>query len=171
MGWQSCTDPSSYTYATLRALSEGYGFSLETPYKDLPKEIRHMIIHGGDGRVLKVRYKGQRGEGVYDLNWEGLIRNVERRYRETGSETMKAEYEQFMRITPCESCKGQRLKETSLAVTVADLNIHEMTSMSVKDLCAFLDKMELTKQQLYIGQQILKEITARVGFLKEVGLD
>ena len=171
MGWQSCTDPSSYTYATLRALSEGYGFSLETPYKDLPKEIRHMIIHGGDGRVLKVRYKGQRGEGVYDLNWESLIRNVERRYRETGSETMKAEYEQFMRITPCESCKGQRLKETSLAVTVADLNIHEMTSMSVKDLCAFLDKMELTKQQLYIGQQILKEITARVGFLKEVGLD
>ena len=171
MGWQSCTDPSSYTYATLRALSEGYGFSLDTPYCDLPKEIRHMLIHGGDGRILKVHYKGQRGEGVYDLNWEGLIKNVERRYRETGSDTMKQEYEQFMRITPCASCHGQRLKQSSIAVTVADKNIYEMTNMAVKDLCVFLDGMELTQQQHFIGDQILKEIRARVGFLKEVGLE
>ncbi len=171
MGWQSCTDPSSYTYATLRALSEGYGFSLETPYKDLPKEIRHMLIHGGDGRILKVHYKGQRGEGVYDLNWEGLIRNVERRYRETGSDTMKQEYEQFMRITPCAECHGQRLKKSSLAVTVCDKNIYEMTDMSVKDLVNFLDGMELTQQQHFIGDQILKEIRSRVGFLQEVGLE
>ncbi len=171
MGWQSCTDPSSYTYATLRALSEGYGFSLDTPYKDLPKEIRRMLIHGGDGRILKVHYKGQRGEGVYDLDWEGLIRNVERRYRETGSDTMKQEYEQFMRITPCPDCKGQRLKKSSLAVTVCGKNIHEMTSMSVKDLCVFLEQMELSQQQYFIGNQILKEIRARVGFLKEVGLE
>ncbi len=171
MGWQSCTDPSSYTYATLRALSEGYGFSLDTPYCDLPKEIRHMLIHGGDGRILKVHYKGQRGEGVYDLKWEGLIKNVERRYRETGSDTMKQEYEQFMRITPCASCHGQRLKQSSLAVTVADKNIYEMTNMAVKDLCVFLDGMELTQQQHFIGDQILKEIRARVGFLKEVGLE
>ena len=171
MGWQSCTDPSSYTYATLRALSEGYGFSLDTPYCDLPKEIRHMLIHGGDGRILKVHYKGQRGEGVYDLNWEGLIKNVERRYRETGSDTMKQEYEQFMRITPCASCHGQRLKQSSLAVTVADKNIYEMTNMAVKDLCVFLDGMELTQQQHFIGDQILKEIRARVGFLQEVGLE
>ena len=141
MGWQSCTDPSSYTYATLKALSEGYGFSLDTPYKDLPKEIRHMLIHGGDGRILKVHYKGQRGEGVYDLNWEGLIKNVERRYRETGSDTMKQEYEQFMRITPCAACHGQRLKQSSLAVTVADKNIYEMTDMSVKDLVKYLAEM------------------------------
>ena len=171
MGWQSCTDPSSYTYATLKALSEGYGFSLDTPYKDLPKEIRHMLIHGGDGRILKVHYKGQRGEGVYDLNWEGLIKNVERRYRETGSDTMKQEYEQFMRITPCACCHGQRLKQSSLAVTVADKNIYEMTDMSVKDLVKFLSEMQLTQQQQFIGNQILKEIRARVGFLQEVGLD
>ena len=171
MGWQSCTDPSSYTYATLKALSEGYGFSLDTPYKDLPKEIRHMLIHGGDGRILKVHYKGQRGEGVYDLNWEGLIRNVERRYRETGSDTMKQEYEQFMRITPCAACHGQRLKQSSLAVTVADKNIYEMTDMSVKDLVKYLAEMQLTEQQQFIGNQILKEIRARVGFLQEVGLD
>ena len=171
MGWQSCTDPSSYTYAMLRALSEGYGFSLDTPYKDLPQEIRHMLIHGGDGRMLKVRYKGQRGEGVYDLNWEGLIHNMERRYRETGSDTMKQEYEQFMRITPCTECHGQRLKKTSLAVTVCDKNIYEMTSMSVKELCVFLADMELSRQQHYIGDQILKEIRARVGFLQEVGLE
>jgi excinuclease ABC subunit A len=171
MGWQSSTDPKSYTYATLRALSEGYGFSLDTPYKDLPKEIRHMLIHGGDGRILKVRYKGQRGEGVYDLDWEGLIKNVERRYRETFSETAKAEYEQFMRITPCAECHGMRLKKSSLAVTVADKNIYEMTDMSVKDSCEFLDHMELTKQQHFIGDQILKEIRARVGFLREVGLE
>ena len=171
MGWQSCTDPSSYTYATLKALSEGYGFSLDTPYKDLPKEIRHMLINGGDGRILKVHYKGQRGEGVYDLNWEGLIKNVERRYRETGSDTMKQEYEQFMRITPCAACHGQRLKQSSLAVTVADKNIYEMTDMSVKDLVKYLAEMQLTEQQQFIGNQILKEIRARVGFLQEVGLD
>lgn len=171
MGWQSSTDPSSYTNATLRALADGYGFSLDTPYEELSEEVRHMLIHGGDDRVLKVHYKGQRGEGVYDLKWEGLIRNVERRYRETGSDTMKQEYEQFMRITPCASCRGQRLKETSLAVTVSDKNIYEMTSMSVKELCAFLENLELTQQQHYIGDQILKEIRARVGFLQEVGLE
>ena len=171
MGWQSCTDPSSYTYATLKALSEGYGFSLDTPYQDLPEEIRHMLLHGGDGRVLKVRYKGQRGEGVYDLNWEGLIKNVERRYRESGSDTVKQEYEQFMRITPCAACHGQRLKQSSLAVTVCDKNIYELTSMSVKDLVVFLDQMTLTNQQQFIGNQILKEIRSRVGFLQEVGLE
>jgi len=171
IGWQSCTDPSSYTYATLRALSEGYGFDLGTPFKDLPKDIHDMFMYGGDGRELKVHYKGQRGEGVYNLDWEGLIKNVQRRYRETFSETQKAEYEQFMRITPCECCGGQRLKKSSLAVTVADKNIHEMTNMSVKELVAFLEQMELTKQQLLIGEQILKEIRARVGFLKEVGLE
>ena len=171
MGWQSCTDPSSYTYATLRALSEGYGFDLNTPFKDLSKDIHDMFMYGGDGRVLKVHFKGQRGEGVYNLEWEGLIKNVQRRYRETFSENQKAEYEQFMRITPCECCGGQRLKKSSLAVTVADKNIHEMTNMSVKELVAFLEKMELTKQQLLIGEQILKEIKARVGFLKEVGLE
>ena len=171
MGWQSSTDPSSYTYATLRALSQGYGFDLDTPFKDLPKDIQDMFIHGGDGRELKVHYKGQRGEGVYNLNWEGLIKNVQRRYRETFSENQKAEYEQFMRITPCECCGGQRLKKSSLAVTVADKNIYEITNMSVKDLVNFLDEMELTKQQLLIGEQILKEIKGRVGFLKEVGLD
>ena len=171
MGWQSCTDPSSYTYATLRALSEGYGFDLNTPFKDLPKDIHDMFMYGGDGRILKVHYKGQRGEGVYNLEWEGLIKNVQRRYRETFSENQKAEYEQFMRITPCECCGGQRLKKSSLAVTVADKNIYEMTDMSVKELVSFLEKMELTNQQLLIGEQILKEIRARVGFLKEVGLE
>lgn len=171
MGWQSCTDPSSYTYATLRALSEGYGFDLNMPFKDYPKDIHDMFMYGGDGRELKVHYKGQRGEGVYNLNWEGLIKNVQRRYRETFSENQKAEYEQFMRITPCECCGGQRLKKSSLAVTVADKNIHEMTNMSVKDLVSFLEQMELTNQQLLIGEQILKEIRARVGFLKEVGLE
>ena len=141
MGWQSCTDPKSYTYATLRALSEGYGLELDVPYKNLSDEMKRLFLYGGDGRILKVRYKGQRGEGVYDLEWEGLIKNVERRYRETFSETAKAEYEQFMRITPCPSCKGQRLKPTSLAVTVADKNIYEMTSMSVKNLCEFMEKI------------------------------
>ncbi|MGN1157520.1 MAG: excinuclease ABC subunit UvrA [Agathobacter sp.] len=170
-GWQSSTDPSSYTYATLRALSEGYGFDLDTPYKDLPSDIQDMFINGGDGRVLKVHYKGQRGEGVYNLEWEGLIKNVQRRYRETFSETMKAEYEQFMRISPCECCGGQRLKKSSLAVTVADKNIYEMTSLSVKELCDFLEEMKLTNQQRLIGEQILKEIKARVGFLREVGLE
>ena len=171
MGWQSCTDPSSYTYATLRALAEGYGFDLSTPFKDLPKNIHDMFMYGGDGRVLKVHYKGQRGEGVYNLEWEGLIKNVQRRYRETFSENQKAEYEQFMRISPCECCGGQRLKKSSLAVTVAEKNIFEMTDMSVKDLVVFLNELELTKQQMLIGEQILKEIKARVGFLKEVGLE
>lgn len=171
MGWQSCTDPKSYTYATLRALQDGYGLSLDTPFKDLPADMKKMFLYGGDGRILKVRYKGQRGEGVYDLEWKGLVENVERRYKETFSDTAKAEYEQFMRITPCTTCKGQRLKASSLAVTVADKNIYEMTSMSVKDLCVFLDGMKLSEQQHFIGDQILKEIRARVGFLQEVGLE
>ena len=171
MGWQSCTDPKSYTYATLKALQDGYGLSLDTPFKDLPADMKKMFLYGGDGRILKVRYKGQRGEGIYDLEWKGLVENVERRYKETFSDTAKAEYEQFMRITPCTTCKGQRLKASSLAVTVADKNIYEMTSMSVKDLCVFLDGMELSEQQHFIGDQILKEIRARVGFLQEVGLE
>ena len=166
MGWQSCTDPSSFTYAILKALTEEYHFSLETPYCEYPEEI-----YGTDGREVKVHYRGQRGEGVYDVAFEGLIKNVQRKYRETGSEVMKQEYEQFMRITPCETCKGQRLKAESLAVTVADKNIYEMTSMSVKNLNAFLAEMKLGEQQHRIGDQILKEIRARVGFLNEVGLD
>ena len=171
MGWQSCTDPSSFTYAVLKALTEEYHFSLETPFQDYPDEIKYVILHGTDGKELKVHYKGMRGEGVYDVAFEGLIRNVQRKYRETGSDTMKQEYEQFMRITPCETCKGQRLKAESLAVTVADKNIYEITSMSVKSLGSFLNDMELSHQQHLIGDQILKEIRARVGFLKEVGLD
>ncbi len=171
MGWQSCTDPSSFTYAVLKALTEEYHFSLETPFQDYPDEIKYVILHGTDGRELKVHYKGMRGEGVYDVAFEGLIRNVQRKYRETGSETMKQEYEQFMRITPCETCKGQRLKAESLAVTVADKNIYEITSMSVKKLGSFLNDLKLSHQQHLIGDQILKEIRARVGFLNEVGLD
>ena len=171
MGWQSCTDPSSFTYAILKALTEEYHFSLETPYKDYPEDIKYVLIHGTDGREVKVYYKGQRGEGVYDVAFEGLIRNVQRKYRETSSDIMKQEYEQFMRITPCEECKGQRLKKESLAVTVADKNIFEMTSLSVKKLNTFLENLELTTQQHLIGDQILKEIRARVGFLNEVGLD
>ncbi len=171
MGWQSCTDPSSFTYAILKALTEEYHFSLETPYMDYPDDIKQVLIYGTDGRTLHVHYKGQRGEGVYDVEFEGLIRNVQRRYRETGSETMKQEYEQFMRITPCETCRGQRLKKESLAVTVADKNIYEMTAMSVKNLNRYLAEIELNSQQHLIGDQILKEIRARVGFLNEVGLD
>ena len=171
MGWQSCTNKDSYTYATLRALSEGYGLDLDMPFKDIPKDLHDIFMYGGDGRILKVRYKGMRGEGIYDLNWEGLMKNVERRYRETGSETGKAEYEQFMRITPCTCCHGKRLKESSLAVTVADYNIYDMTNHSVKELVDILDNIELTQQQHYIGDQILKEIRARVGFLKQVGLE
>ena len=171
MGWQSCTDPSSFTYAVLKALTEEYHFSLETPFQDYPDEIKYVILHGTDGKELKVHYKGMRGEGIYDVAFEGLIRNVQRKYRETGSDTMKQEYEQFMRITPCETCKGQRLKAESLAVTVADKNIYEITSMSVKSLGSFLNDMELSHQQHLIGDQILKEIRARVGFLNEVGLD
>ena len=171
MGWQSSNDPSSFTYALLKALSEEYHFSLDTPFQELPDEIKHVIIHGTDGKEVKVYYKGQRGEGVYDVAFEGLIRNVQKRYRETGSDTMKQEYEQFMRITPCEACGGQRLKKESLAVTVCDKNIYEITAMSIKNLYDFLQDMELTKQQHLIGDQILKEIRARVGFLKEVGLE
>ncbi len=170
-GWQSCTDKSSFTYAILSALTEEYHFSLETPYQDYPEEIKHVIIYGTDGKELKVHYKGMRGEGVYDVAFEGLLRNVQRRYRETSSDYMKQEYEQFMRITPCESCKGQRLKKESLAVTVCDKNIYDMTSMSVKNLKIFIDGMQLTRQQHLIGDQIVKEIKARVGFLNEVGLD
>ncbi len=171
MGWQSCTDPSSFTYAILKALTEAYHFSMDTPYEEYPPEIQKVLIHGTDGREVKVHYKGMRGEGVYDVAFEGLLRNVQRKYRETGSETMKQEYEQFMRITPCEDCKGRRLKKESLAVTVADKNIYDMTVMSVKNLNAFLADMELNRQQHLIGDQILKEIRARVGFLNEVGLD
>ena len=171
MGWQSSSDPSSYTYAVLKALSLEYGFDLNTPYEELPEKIQKIIIHGTDGKKVQVHYRGQRGVGVYDVAFEGLIKNVERRYRETGSEITKAEYETFMRITPCKSCHGQRLKKEALAVTVAGKNIYEITSMSVKDLYEFLQHMELTPQQMLIGNQVLKEIKARVGFLKEVGLD
>ena len=171
MGWQSCTDKSSFTYAILRALMEAYEFDLDTPFKDYSDEVKYVLLHGTDGMNLKVRYKGQRGEGVYDVAFEGLIRNVQRRYKETASEMMKAEYEQFMRITPCETCHGQRLKKESLAVTVGGKNIHDMTNQSVKNLKAYLDELELTNQQRLIGDRILKEIRARVGFLNEVGLE
>ena len=171
MGWQSCTDPSSFTYAILRALSEAYSFDLNTPYQDLPENVRHMLIHGTDGMEVMVHYKGQRGEGIYPVAFEGLIKNSERRYRETGSDTMKQEYESFMRITPCRACHGQRLKATSLAVTICDKNIYDMTNQSVRDLHSFLGQMTLTKQQLLIGDQILKEIKARICFLMDVGLD
>lgn len=171
MGWQSCTDPSSFTYAILKALSEEYRFDLGTPYEELPEAVQNVLIHGTNGREVKVHYKGQRGEGVYDVAFEGLIKNVERRYRETGSEIMRQEYESFMRITPCKTCGGQRLKKTSLAVTVADKNIAEITAMSVKKLYDFLLDLKLTKQQELIGAQILKEIRARIGFLVDVGLD
>ena len=171
LGWQSCTDPSSYTYAVLKALSKEYDFSLDTPYEDLPEDIQKMLIYGTNGKSVKVFYRGQRGEGVYDVAFEGLIKNVERRYRETGSDVTKQEYETFMRITPCKACKGQRLKKEALAVTVSGKNIYEITSMSVKDLYEFLQHMELTPQQKMIGDQVLKEIRARVGFLMEVGLE
>ena len=171
MGWQSCTDPSSFTYAILRALSEAYSFDLNTPYQDLPENVRHMLIHGTDGMEVLVHYKGQRGEGIYPVAFEGLIKNSERRYRETGSDTMKQEYESFMRITPCRACHGQRLKATSLAVTICNKNIYDMTNQSVRDLHTFLEQMTLTKQQILIGDQILKEIKARIRFLMDVGLD
>ena len=171
MGWQSSTDESSFTGSILAALSKEYGFDLNTPYRELPEDIRHMLIYGTDGRVVKVYYKGMRGEGVYDVAFEGLIKNMERRYRETGSDTMKAEYETFMRITPCKACKGQRLKKEALAVTIGDKNIYEATSMSIVKLQEFLQHVELTKQQHLIGDQILKEIHARIGFLIDVGLD
>lgn len=171
MGWQSSGDPKSFTNALLKALSEEYGFSLDTPFKDLSKKAHDIIMYGTDGHKVKVRYRGQRGEGVYDVDFEGLIKNEERRYRETGSDTMKQEYEEFMRITPCKECKGQRLKKESLAVTIADKNIYEITAMSISSLKEFLDKLDITERQKYIGGEILKEIKARIGFLVDVGLD
>ena len=171
MGWQSCTDKSSFTYAILKALTEEYHFDLNTPFGEYPEEIKNVILYGTNGKELKVQYTGQRGTGVYDIAFEGLIKNVQRKYRETSSDTMKAEYEQFMRITPCETCGGKRLKKEALAVTVGGKNIYDMTNQSVKDLKEYLDELTLTKQQQLIGEQILKEIRARVGFLNEVGLD
>ena len=171
MGWQSCTDKKSFTYAILDALSKEYGFSLDTPFEDYPKEVHDFLIHGTNGKEVKVYYKGQRGEGVYDVAFEGLIRNVERRYRETSSETMKAEYEEFMNITPCSACKGQRLKPGALAVTVGDKNISELTGMSIEKLQTFLKELKLSNQQLLIGGQILKEINSRIQFLMDVGLN
>ena len=171
MGWQSCTDKGSFTRAILNALAEEYHFSLDTPFQDYPEEIQNILIHGTNGHAVKVYYKGQRGEGIYDVAFPGLIKNVEQRYKETGSDAMKQEYESFMRITPCKTCKGQRLKKESLAVTVGDKNIYEVTALSIEKLCVFLKDLKLSSQQELIGKQILKEIRARVGFLKEVGLD
>ena len=171
MGWQSCTDEKSFTNAILKALAQAYDFSLDTPFEDYPQKIRDILIHGTGGREVKVHYKGQRGEGVYDVAFEGLIKNVERRYRETGSESMKAEYEAFMRITPCPQCKGQRLKPTSLAVTVGEKNIFEVTDMSIRSLQKFMEDLHLGQMQQMIGAQILKEIRSRVGFLVDVGLE
>ena len=170
-GWQSCTSEGSFSRAILDALSRAYDFSLATPFEDYPEKIKNILINGTNGHSVKVYYKGQRGEGVYDVAFPGLIRNVEQRYRETGSDTMKQEYESFMRITPCKTCKGQRLKKESLAVTVADKNIYEITNLSIEKLKAFLADMQLSSQQLLIGKQILKEIKARVSFLSDVGLD
>ena len=171
LGWQSCTTQGSFSRAILDALAREYGFSLDTPFCEYPKKVQDILIHGTGGHSVKVYYKGQRGEGVYDVAFPGLIRNVEQRYRETGSEAMKQEYESFMRITPCTTCKGQRLKKESLAVTVADKNIYEVTNMPVQRLQGFLRDLKLSKQQELIGRQILKEIRARVGFLAEVGLE
>ena len=171
LGWQSCTDKSSYTRAILDALAREYNFSLDTPFQDYPKKIHDIIIHGTDGKKVKVYYTGQRGSGVYDVAFEGLIKNVERRYRETASDSIKQEYETFMRVTPCQTCHGQRLKQTSLAVTVGDKNIAEVTSLSIEKLTRFLEELTLTDQQMLIGKQVLKEIRARVGFLMDVGLD
>ncbi len=171
MGWQSCTDKGSFTRAILDALALEYGFDLDTPFEDYPEKIQQVLIHGTNGKEVKVHYKGQRGEGIYDVAFEGIIKNVERRYRETGSDTMKQEYETFMRITPCPSCKGQRLKPEALAVTVGDKNIYEVTSMSVSSLQEFLNHLALSPTQEMIGEQVLKEIKARVGFLVNVGLE
>ena len=171
IGWQSCTDKGSFTRAILEALCKEYGFDLDTPFEDYPEAVQHVLIHGTDGREVKVYYKGQRGEGVYDVAFEGLLRNVERRYRETGSETKKAEYESFMRITPCHTCGGQRLKKDALAVTVGGMNIAEVTALSIEKLQKFLAELVLTETQELIGGQILKEIKARTNFLMDVGLD
>ena len=170
MGWQSCNEPGSFTNATLQALAEAYNFDLDTPFEKYPEKIQNVILYGTNGQTMKVRYRGQRGEGVYDVAFEGLIANVQRRYRETGSESIKAEYETFMRITPCNVCHGQRLKASSLAVTICDKNIYEMTSMSVSAFREYLGHMDLSERQLQIGSQILKEIRARIGFLDDVGL-
>ncbi len=171
MGWQSCNEPGSFTNAILQALAKEYHFSLDTPIQDLPEEIFRILIHGTDGREVSVHYKGQRGEGVYPVAFEGLIRNMERKYRETASEVIKQEYETFMRITPCKECGGMRLKKESLAVTVCDKNIFEITAYSIRDLYSFIKEMKLTSQQQMIGEQVLKEINARVGFLIDVGLE
>lgn len=171
MGWQSCTDKSSYTRAILDALSKEYQFSLDTPFEEYPKKIHDILIHGTDGKEVKVHYRGQRGEGIYDVAFEGLLKNVERRYRETFSEASKAEYETFMRITPCSMCHGQRLKQSSLAVTIGDRNIYEATNMSIVKFREFLEELRLTQMQEAIGAQILKEIKARIDFLINVGLD
>ena len=170
-GWQSCTDKGSFTRAILDALAKEYQFDLATPFQELPQDVQDMLIHGTNGREVKVYYKGQRGEGIYDVAFEGLIKNVERRYRETGSDTMKQEYESFMRITPCKACGGQRLKKSALAVTVADKNIAEITAMSIGELQQFMEQLVLTQQQELIGHQILKEIRARLRFLVNVGLE
>ena len=171
MGWQSCTDSGSFTNAILVALAKEYHFNLDTPVEALPEEIYRILIHGTDGREVKVHYKGQRGEGVYPVAFEGLVRNMERKYRETSSEVIKQEYETFMRITPCKECGGMRLKKESLAVTVCDKNIYEITAMSIRDLYSFIKEMKLSSQQLLIGNQVIKEINARVGFLIDVGLE
>lgn len=171
MGWQSCNDPKSFTYAILNALSKAYNFSLDTPFGEYPDEIKNVLIHGTGGREVEVHYTGQRGSGVYPVAFEGLIKNMERRYRETGSDVMKQEYEEFMRITPCKVCKGQRLKASSLAVTVGDKNIYEVTDMSIVKLVDYFDTLELNEMQHKIGDQILKEIKSRIGFLNNVGLD
>ena len=171
MGWQSCADKGSFTNAILQALCKEYQFDLDTPFEEYPKHIKDILIYGTDGKKVQVHYKGQRGEGVYEVAFEGLIRNVERRYRETGSQISRQEYETFMRITPCPVCKGQRLKKEALAVTICDRNIYQVTSLSIEKLKQWIDSLELTKQQMLIGEQILKEIKARVGFLADVGLD
>ena len=171
MGWQSCTDKKSYTRAILDALCKEYGFDLDTPFQDYDDNIKDILIHGTKGHSVKVYYKGQRGEGIYDVAFEGLLRNVQRKYREVSSEIMKAEYETYMTITPCEVCKGQRLKKESLAVTIGDKNIAEIGELSIEKLKTFLEEVELTPRQQLIGQQVLKEINSRIGFLMDVGLD
>ena len=171
MGWQSCGEKNSFTNALLQALCKEYHFDLDTPFGEYPEEVKNILIHGTDGKEVEVHYQGQRGKGVYPMAFEGLVRNVERKYRETFSETMKQEYESFMRITPCKECKGMRLKKEALAVTVCGKNIHEITSVSIRELHGFLKDLELTSQQMLIGERIIREIRARVGFLVDVGLE
>ena len=171
MGWQSATDKKSFSGAILAALAEEYGFSLDTPFKDYPDSVKNIIINGTGGKAVKVKYQGQRGFGIYDIKFEGLIKNMEQRYRETASDAMKQQYETFMRITPCKSCNGQRLKPSSLAVTVADKNIYEMTTMPIEDLSAFIKDINFSERELSIGEEIIKEINARLDFLINVGLD